>query len=153
MLFLLFQLGGDRYALEAAQVVEVLPLVSIKRIPRAPAGIAGALNYRGAPVPVIDLNELATGRPAAARLSTRIILVNYIDSGGSRRVLGLIAEQATQMLRRDPGDFASTGIRPENAPYLGPVVADERGMIQWVEVNQLLPDPVQNLLFQEPLPG
>jgi CheW-like domain len=36
MLFLVFQLGTDRYAIEAAQVVEVLPLVNAKHIPRAP---------------------------------------------------------------------------------------------------------------------
>ena len=37
MLFLLFELGTDRYALDALQIAEVLPLVAIKRIPRAPA--------------------------------------------------------------------------------------------------------------------
>ena len=37
MLFILFQLGQDCYALDAAQVAEVLPLVLVKKIPRAPA--------------------------------------------------------------------------------------------------------------------
>jgi len=50
MLFLLFQLGQDRYALEASRVIEVLPLVSLKRIPQAPRGVAGLFNYRGRPV-------------------------------------------------------------------------------------------------------
>jgi chemotaxis-related protein WspB len=44
MLFLVFQLGTDRYAIEAAQVVEVLPLVNAKHIPRAPRGVAGLFN-------------------------------------------------------------------------------------------------------------
>jgi chemotaxis-related protein WspB len=48
MLFLVFKLGTDRYAIEAAQVVEVLPLVGAKHIPGAPAGVAGILDYHGA---------------------------------------------------------------------------------------------------------
>jgi chemotaxis signal transduction protein len=47
MLFLLFQMGKDHYALDAGQVAEVLPLVSIKQIPQAPMGVAGA--FDGAP--------------------------------------------------------------------------------------------------------
>ena len=34
MLFLLFQLGEDRYALDTGRVIEVLPLVAITPIPR-----------------------------------------------------------------------------------------------------------------------
>ena len=38
MLFLLFQLGDGRYALEASRVVEVVPLLEIKRLLHAPKG-------------------------------------------------------------------------------------------------------------------
>ena len=40
MLYLLFELGKDRYALEAGQVMEVLPLLEFKRIPHAIKGVA-----------------------------------------------------------------------------------------------------------------
>ena len=49
MLFLLFQLGKDRYALEASRVVEVVPLLALKQLPQAPKGVAGIFNYRGPP--------------------------------------------------------------------------------------------------------
>src|SRR5689334_16624749 len=98
MLFLLFQLGNDRYVLEAARVVEVAPLLSLKRLPQAPTGVAGIFNYRGRPVPAVDLCEVATGRPAAERLSTRIIIVNYRAEDQTEHLLGLIAENATEML-------------------------------------------------------
>jgi chemotaxis-related protein WspB len=89
MLFLLFQLGRERYALEAGQVAAVLPLLSIKEIPQAPRAVAGLCNYRGTPVPVIDLSELTLGRPAQSRLSTRIVLVHYPDERGERRFVGV----------------------------------------------------------------
>lgn len=147
MLFILFQLGGDRYAFDAAQVAEVLPLVQVKKIPQAPAGVAGVFTYRGAPVPVIDLSELALGRPARARLSTRLLLVHYPDATGVRRLLGLIAENATETLRREPGDFVASGVKSDGAPYLGPVVNEARGLIQWIEVEKLLPASVRDALF------
>ncbi len=151
MLFLLFQLGKEYYALEADQVGEVLPLVGMKEIPLSPRGVAGVFNYRGTPVPAIDLSELTLGRPARKRLSTRIILVNYAGENGEKHLLGLIAEKVTETLRREPGDFTPSGITNPAAPYLGPVTTDARGLIQWIKVNELLPATVRDLLFKPPL--
>lgn len=151
MLFVLFQLGQDRYALDATQVAEVLPLVSVTQIPQAPAAVAGVFNYRGAPVPAIDLSQLTFGRPVRRRLNTRIVLVHYPDDRGAMHLLGLIAERATETLRREPADFTASGVTNAAAPYLGPVAADSRGLIQWIEVNQLLPASVRDLLFQRPV--
>ena len=86
MLFLLFELGNDRYALDVRQIAEVLPLVAVKQIPRAPQAMTGLFNYRGAPVPVIDLSQLTLGRPSARRLSTRIVLVHYPDASAAGRI-------------------------------------------------------------------
>jgi chemotaxis-related protein WspB len=149
VLFLLFELGRDRYALESGGIVQVLPLVDIKRIPRAPAGVAGVFNYQGVPVPVIDLSELALGRPALSRFSTRIVLANYVDDAGETHLLGLIAERARETMRREPADLRASGIANDSTPYLGPITSDERGLIQWVEVNRLLPEPVREQLFKE----
>jgi chemotaxis-related protein WspB len=130
MLFLLFQLGKDRYALDGRQIEGVLPLVSIKQIPQAPPGVAGLFNYRGAPVPVIDLSELTLGRPAQRRLNTHIIIVHYPTEAGGKRLLGLIAEKATETTQREPTDFTACSVTNGAAPYLGPVASDERGLIQ-----------------------
>lgn len=151
-LFLLFQLGKDRYALEVGQVAEVLPLVSLKLIPQAPLAVAGIFDFRGDPVPVIDLSQMALGRPAQQRLSTRIILVHYPDSYGEKHLLGLIAERVTETMRREPSDFVASGVDNDAAPYLGPVATDVRGLIQWVQVEQLLTPAVRDLLFSQTEP-
>jgi len=151
VLFLVFQLGTDRYALDAGQVVEVLPVMELKSIPRAPAGVAGVLDYRGEPVPVIDMSQLALGRPAERRMSTRLLIVRYPTAGGEPRALGLIAEQATDTLQRDPADFVDPGITSHGASYLGPVITDARGMVQRVDVAKLLPASVRDALFRTPM--
>ena len=68
MLFLLFQMGKDRYALDASRVVEVMPVSALKQIPQAPKGVAGLFNYRGRPVPAWICATLTLGQPADARL-------------------------------------------------------------------------------------
>jgi chemotaxis-related protein WspB len=138
MLFLLFRLGSDRYAIDASQIVEILPLISIKKVLRSPPGIAGTINYRGAFVPVIDLTELTLSHPAPSRLSTRIILVRCCEDDGTLRLLGLIAENATEIAQCEPNDFVPSGITNELAPYLGPIAMGPHGLMQRIEVNKLL---------------
>jgi len=149
MLFLLFHLGQERYALEARRVVEVVPLLALTRMPHAPRGLAGIFNYRGQPVPALDLCELALGHPAIERMSTRIIIVNYATADGPQ-LLGLIAEQATDMLRKEARDFVQSGVNIDGAPYLGPVLMDAGGAIQWVLEQNLLPEQVRSFLFSQP---
>ena len=151
MLFLLFQLGEDRYALDSSTVAEILPLVAITPIPQAPAGVAGLFNYRGAPVPAIDLSRLTLGRPAPARLNTRLVVVHYPDGRGDTHLLGLIAEKVTETVRRDPAEFAASGVTLDRSSYLGPVAMDARGLLQWIHVERLLPPSVRDVLFTPPL--
>jgi chemotaxis-related protein WspB len=148
LLFLVFHVGHDRYVLDAAQVIEVLPLVVFKRIPLSPPGVVGAFAYHGAPVPAIDLSQVMVGRASRHRLSTRIVLVRYPDVRGALHPLGLIAERVTTTLRREPADFVSSGVASEGAPYLGPVASDEHGLVQWIEVGNLLPGTVRDALFR-----
>jgi chemotaxis-related protein WspB len=150
VLFLVFQLGQDRYAFNTAHVAEVLPLVGITPVPQAPAGVAGVFNHHGTPVPVIDLSELTIGRPAERRLNTRIVLVHYPDREGTLRLLGLIAERASEVVRHEPTDFVSSGIVNGRTSCLGPVVADARGLIQWIDVGTLLSPAVRDVLFDPP---
>jgi chemotaxis-related protein WspB len=150
VLFLLFELAGDRYALDVAQIAAVLPLVELTRIPHAPAGVDGLITYRGAPVPVIDLSQLMLGRPSVRRLSTRIVLVHYRDAATRTHLLGLVAERATRTARHEATDFNASGITSSTAPYLGRVATDADGLLQWIDVRTLLPASLRDLLFRDP---
>ncbi|MGE8619653.1 MAG: chemotaxis protein CheW [Achromobacter spanius] len=162
-LYLLFRIGGDRYALDAGEVIEVLGLRTLKQVPGAPSWVAGMLDRRGAPVPVIDMSELA-GQGAAARVtSTRLALVHYrpaaaetatptatataSNPGAADHVLGLILEHATETLHYDPAAFQPSGLDHPNARYLGSVLSDAHGMLQAVRVNDLLAPSVRAMLY------
>lgn len=156
-LFLLFRIGIDHYAIDTAEVAEVLPLTTVKQIPGAPGWVSGLMVRHGQPVPVVDMSALATGTPVAARTSTRTVLVHYrrpeADSDAPTRLLGLRLEYATETLRCDAASFVDGGIDPAHARYLGPVRHDARGLVQWVRVSALLPDAVHALLFPESAPA
>ncbi|CAN5367129.1 chemotaxis protein CheW [soil metagenome] len=138
VLYLVVRLGADRYAIEAAQVVEVIPLVRLKALPGAPHGVAGVMNYRGEPIPVIDLELVATRSSTKPMNGARIVIVDLAALGSRRGNVGLLVPQATETLRIDPGAFASSGVRADGAPYLGPVLATDTGVIQRVSVSALL---------------
>ena len=150
MLYLVFQLGKDRYAVDTAQIVEVLPLVNVKQIPQALPGAAGIFDYHGTLVPLIDLADLALGEPSRRWMSTRIILVNYHAESGQTRLLGVLAEQATDTLRRTEEDFADAGLSGADTPYLGPITTDAAGIVQRIEIQNLLSESLRNQLFLEP---
>ena len=151
MLFLVFMLGPDRYALDARCVVEVLPLLNVKLLPQAQPAIAGICNYRGVAVPVIDLNQLMSNRPAAQRFSTRIVIVEYRDTEHQNpdqapMLLGLIAEQVKETVRREASEFVASGVSASDARYLGPLASDASGLLQWIHVDKLLPPEIRVLL-------
>lgn len=54
---LLFELAGSSYALQIAQVVEIVRAVAVAPLPEAPVVVDGVLNLRGRIVPVVDLRR------------------------------------------------------------------------------------------------
>jgi len=74
------------------------------------------------------------------------VLVHYRQE----HQLGLILEQATETLRCRPEEFQPYGLDNGEAPYLGPVRQDAQGLLQRIEVDDLLSDAVRQLLFPNP---
>lgn len=149
MLLLLFQIAGDCFGLDAESVIEVAPLVGLRTLPRAPAHVAGLMNYRGRVIPVLDLAAMLTGQSAKKHLSTRIIVVPLEGADGRNHPLGLIAERVTETRAFKPEDMRAPGVEVKAAPCLGEVALDPRGggMIQRVRIEALLPAEVRETLF------
>lgn len=127
------------YSIKCEKVREVAPMVRLKKVPNTPEYFAGLFNYRGMIVPVIDLCQLIQGCPCKMRLSTRIILVDYLKDDNTPYILGLIAERVTEAVRKPIESFVSPGIKMGNTPYLGGIVMEEKKMIQYIDLD-LLPE-------------
>ncbi len=138
MLMLLFRIGDCRYALNALSVVEVIPMVELKKIHGAPPMVAGLFNYQGRIVPVINLNQLLGDISKQAALSTRIILINPDQTGEKQHLLGLLAEQVTETLDSAKAVYAGETANLSEHPYLGGILLQKQEMIQSLQVEKLL---------------
>jgi chemotaxis-related protein WspB len=156
MLLLTFQAAGQLYAVDAARIVEVVPRVNLRPLPHAPAYLAGVFEYRGDVVSVVDLGVLLGSEPAPGRLSTRIILVDraasapeaapgatgHVPKPARRSLLGLIAEQVSDLSSVDPDALIAAPVQILGAPYLGCLAETERGMAQLINVEKVLEESV-----------
>lgn len=149
MLALLINAGSEVYAVDARDVVEVVPFATLRSVPQAPPHIRGILNLRREPVPVIDLCRLVSERFCDDAHGSRIALLHYPSREKPEHILGLLAERVTETRRIEERDLKSTGIMIRNAKYLGRVIADGPRMIQWLHIAQLVPDELKQLLFTE----
>ena len=140
MLMLLFYVGKNLYAIESSRVVEVIPRVSYREVNHVPEYVSGLFNYRGAIVPVIDLCRLIRGTPSRGYLSTRVMMVSYPRKDNTLQYLGLMAERVIETVNKPESDFMDSGIQVSEAPYLGGLIMDKKGMIQRLHLERLFAD-------------
>ncbi len=91
-----FEVGGRVYALDVAQVREIVRWQEITPLPRAPELIEGVVDLRGAVVPVLDLGRALGGEPGEVTNRSRVVV---LESDGL--VLGLGVEAAVDVLSVD----------------------------------------------------
>lgn len=138
MLMLVFRLGDNRYAIATQAIMTVLPQVNLQTIPGSPPAVAGVFSYQGQAVPVLDLNQLLRGVASSALLSTRIVLANLGAPGEPVRLLGLLAEQATEMMESNQVEEIAERVDFCQSPYLGGMLQQQQHIIQQLQIYTLL---------------
>jgi chemotaxis-related protein WspB len=160
MLLLTLKAGANRYAIDVARVIELVPRVELRKIPHAPPFLAGLLGYRGKVIPVIDLGLLLESEPSRDCLSTRIIVVNDApvdfnrgsdasdrasesrqhtpaDSASDMSLLGLIGEQVSDLTDVKPEQFLPAPVQLAQVPFLSAIVQTKDGMVQLIAVERI----------------
>lgn len=89
-----FRLGAEEYAVNVAQVHEIVRLSAITSVPRAPHFVEGVINLRGRIVPVIDLAK-RFALPARERTKSTRIIITELDG----RTVGMLVDAVTEVLR------------------------------------------------------
>jgi chemotaxis-related protein WspB len=143
MQLLAFTIGAEEYAIEAHRVIEVLPLVTARPIPRMPDFVRGIFTHRGRLVPLVDLGRLLTDTPLRARLGTRVIVVEFSsgdDSSAPHAIrLGAAAENVLSLCSSTGAEPSLPALHPPHAPYLGRLVRIGGRTLQVLNVEHLLP--------------
>ena len=94
--FLSFDLAGEAYAASIMDIREILKVVTLTEVPRAPREVLGVLSKRGVVMPVADLAAILGLRPSSRALDRdQRVLV----AGDNDRVCGLRVDRVRQVVR------------------------------------------------------
>jgi len=90
-----FNIAEEEFGVDILSVQEIIRLMQITTVPRAPACIEGVINLRGKVIPVIDMRK-RFNLPAVERDShTRIIVMEF----GSSKIVGFLVDAVSEVLR------------------------------------------------------
>jgi purine-binding chemotaxis protein CheW len=135
----LFKLGRQIYALPVEDIVQIIPLVAIVRLPKAHQAVLGLINVRGTLTPVVSLSNLLGLPEPELRLHTPILLVRYRNY-----TLGTIVDDVVDVLAVATQDVeGSNDILPEtlrNNSALVRLANTAKGTIFILDIARLLGD-------------
>ncbi|MBI3629992.1 MAG: purine-binding chemotaxis protein CheW [Candidatus Rokubacteria bacterium] len=89
-----FSLGGERYAVETAHVLEVAPVRDLTPVPWAPSFVRGVVNQRGRILPVLDLRRLFGLEGQEPAEAARVVAVHAGDM-----LFGFLADSVGGVVR------------------------------------------------------
>ena len=109
--YLTFKLGDEIFAVDVAQVREILELATITKVPKTPEFMRGVINVRGSVVPVVDM-RLKFGMPGAEETINTCIVVMEVSLDSETTVIGALVDSVQEV-----SEFAPDQIEP--TPRLG----------------------------------
>ena len=103
--YMTFRLADEAYGVEIVKVREIIGLMTITKVPRAPDFLRGVINLRGKVIPVMDL-RVKFGMPAAAATDQSVIIVVQCALDGDRTLtMGVLVDQVMEVLSIDAGQI------------------------------------------------
>jgi len=94
--YMTFKLAAEEYGLEILKVRELIGLLEITRVPRAPDFIRGLINLRGKVIPVVDL-RIKFGMPTVELTSQNVIIVVQIGSTSTGLTMGILVDEVLEV--------------------------------------------------------
>jgi purine-binding chemotaxis protein CheW len=136
-----FQLGGERYALDVRNVLEIQPLDDLTPVPLTPPHIAGVTIVRGAVLTVLDLRALFELPRLGLTETTRVLVVQ-----AAGQTVALLADAVADIVFVDPAALEAplAHLGGARATYLRGVTG---AMVALLDAEALLSD--RRLVVQE----
>jgi purine-binding chemotaxis protein CheW len=143
-----FVLGGERYALDIQLAREIVEMIPITPIPRAPPYISGVINLRGEITNIMNLNTLLGLPPREIQENQKIIVLVPDAASGSN--VGIIVDEVTSVLQVAETDIEhlGEGLSSEVSNFVKGIIkmkgdeSDKKstGLIIWIDMQKVLED-------------
>ncbi|MGE4506456.1 MAG: chemotaxis protein CheW [Desulfovibrionaceae bacterium] len=89
-----FSIGEEVFGVDILAVQEIIRLLDITRVPRAPHFVEGVINLRGKVIPIVDLRKRFDLPEKKYDKSTRIIVINMESI-----TVGFVVDEVSEVLR------------------------------------------------------
>ncbi len=89
-----FSIGSEEFGVDILKVVEIIRIMDITKVPRAPAFVEGVINLRGLVIPIIDLRRRFGLAVKPMDQETRIIVIEI-----NGMTVGFVVDSVSEVLR------------------------------------------------------
>lgn len=146
-----FELGSERYALDIQLAREIVEMIPITPIPRAPPYISGVINLRGEITNIMNLNTLLGLPDQKIRDNQKIIVLVPEAVGGSN--VGIIVDDVSSVIQVADTDVdkIGEGFSSEFSAFVKGIIkmkSEEEGntkknLIIWLDMEKVIKDIVE----------
>ena len=133
----LFSLDGEEYAARIENVLEILRVAPIARVPEAPPHVRGVMNLRGRLLPIVELRTILGLSPLGLDGDARIIKASI-----SGRLIGLLVDRVSYVM-----SIAESALEPppremgERADFVSGVALKGEGVVLLLDLERTLALP------------
>ncbi|ADN36377.1 CheW protein [Methanolacinia petrolearia DSM 11571] len=142
-----FEIGGVQYALDINIAREIVEMMPITPVPRAPEHIAGIINLRGEITNILNLNYLM-GLPAGEEVENRKIIVLVPEAADGSNV-GLIVDDVQSVLQVSEEDIDQMDEAMSREAYVKGIIkigkdsSENKDLIIWIDIAKILADTLK----------
>ncbi len=129
-----FNLDAEKYAVDIMYIEEIIRMVEITQVPRAPEFVEGIINIRGKVIPVVDLKKKLNLGSISQDQNTRIIITNV-----KNRKIGFIVDSVNEVIRIDDSliDDAPAVTMTMDSSYIKGVAKTNHGLIIILDIAKV----------------
>ncbi len=140
-----FSIGEEEFGVDILKVQEIIRMMEITKVPRAPEFVEGVINLRGKVIPIIDLRRRFGLSSRDHDKHTRIIVIEI-----NNMIVGFVVDSVSEVLRIpsstvEPPPPVVSGLESE---YISGVGKLEDRLLILLDLDRLLSSEEQNVLLQ-----
>jgi len=138
-----FSIGEEEFGVDILKVQEIIRMMEITKVPRAPEFVEGVINLRGKVIPILDLRKRFGLVARSHDKHTRIIVIEI-----NNMIVGFVVDSVSEVLRIpsstvEPPPPVVSGLESE---YISGVGKLEDRLLILLDLDRLLSNEEQETL-------
>jgi purine-binding chemotaxis protein CheW len=137
--YMTFRLATEKYGLGTLKVRELIGMMDITRVPRAPEHVRGVINLRGKVIPVVDL-RVKFAMVAAEPTNQSVIIVVQLAPACGGLTMGILVDEVLEVRAIGADAIEPPPNLQDHAPlsFLLGVAKAERDVIFLLDIDRVL---------------